>query len=400
MPKEKTLQGSLQIKNGKYYAVIGYNDVITHKRKMKWISLGVDETDKKSVINKCLRETISAFEEEYRMMQAGISCPDEYPMVKFLNDWLEKIKVRTVQPSTYEGYKSLINGKIARFFGDKFTLGDINPRTIGAFYESFRSEGITEATILRYHNLLHEACKYATRQEIFIANPMDRIDRPKQKKYRGDYYTPEEVQTLLSLIADDVIYIPVLLCAYYGLRRSEAIGLSWSNIDFDSDTIYIAQKVIDITKDGKSKIIISKDMKNESSRRALPLIPDVKDILLEHKSKQETYRKMFRRDYCKDYLDMVCVDQMGHLIQPDRLTERFPVLLERYGLRKIRLHDLRHSCASMLIADRKSLKEIQVWLGHSTITTTADVYGHLDESAKVNIGAAMQKLLRAKEVRG
>ncbi len=393
MPKEKALQGSIQEKNGKYYAVIGYNDVITRKRKMKWIGLGMDTSDRKADINKAFREAVRKFEQEYKRMCEGMSSPDEYPLVAFLNDWLDKVKIRSVQKSTFHGYKSLVNGKIARFFGDKFTLGDLNIRTVTAFYETFREKNRSESTILRYHNLLHEACKYAVRQEILDSNPMDKVDRPKQKKYRGNYYSPEKVQTLLSMIKDDVIYMPVLLAAYYGLRRSEAVGLSWSNVDFENGVIHVAQKVIELTENGKTELIISKDMKNESSRRSLPLISDVKKILLEQKEKQETYRKMFRKDYNRKYLDMICVDPMGNLIHPDRITEHFPVLLERFGMEKIRFHDLRHSCASMLIANHASLKEVQMWLGHSTITTTADVSGHLDESAKNRIGDAMQKLL-------
>lgn len=359
MPKEKALQGSIQEKNGKYYAVIGYNDVITHKRKMKWIGLGLDTSDRKADINKAFREAVRKFEQEYRRMCEGMSSPDEYPLVAFLNDWLDKVKIRSVQKSTFHGYKSLVNGKIARFFGDKFTLGDLNIRTVTAFYETFRAKNRSESTVLRYHNLLHEACKYAVRQEILDSNPMDKVDRPKQKKYRGNYYSPEKVQTLLSMIKEDVIYMPVLLAAYYGLRRSEAVGLSWSNIDFENGVIHVAQKVIELTENGKTELIISKDMKNESSRRSLPLITDVKKILLEQKEKQETYRKMFRGDYNRKYLDMVCVDPMGNLIHPDRITERFPVLLERFGMEKIRFHDLRHSCASMLIANHANLKEVR-----------------------------------------
>lgn len=394
MNKEaKPLSGSLQVKNGKYYAVVGYTDVITRKRKMKWISLGYPEGTKKSVLNKAMREALAEFEEEYRIMEKGIRSPDEYPLLRFLSEWLDNVKRPSIQISTYNGYRKMINGKITRFFGDKFTLGDINPRTVTAFYEEFRKEGLGERTILHYHNLLHEACKYAVRQEIFDANPMDRLERPKAKKYKAQYYTPEEIQTLLALIKDDVIYIPVVLGAYYGLRRSETVGLSWSNIDFEKNILYIAQKAIDLSKDGKTNVLISEDMKNDSSRRALPLIPSVKKILLEHKAQQETYRKMFRSDYSRKYLDMVCVDPLGEIINPDRITERFPVLLEKYKLRKIRFHDLRHSCASMLIADKKSLKEIQMWLGHSSITTTADTYGHLDESAKLGLGESIQKLL-------
>ena len=169
------------------------------------------------------------------------------------------------------------------------------------------------------------------------------------------------------------LYIPVILAAYYGLRRSEAVGLMWSDIDFENKRIYIRNKASEVKKDGRLQTVITDEMKTESSKRALPLLPEVEKILLEHREMQEEYRRLYRRDYSKQYLDMVCVDPLGNLIRPNYISERFPKMLKKNGLPRIRFHDLRHSCASMLIAHKAGMKQVQMWMGHSSITTTVDI---------------------------
>lgn len=156
----------------------------------------------------------------------------------------------------------------------------------------------------------------------------------------------------------------------------------------------IRNKASEIKKDGKLQTVITDEMKTESSKRALPLLPEVEKILLEHREMQEEYRRLYRRDYSKQYLDMVCVDPLGNLIRPNYISERFPKMLKKNGLPRIRFHDLRHSCASMLIAHKAGMKQVQMWMGHSSITTTMDTYGHLDDSAKIELGETMTELLR------
>ena len=139
--------------------------------------------------------------------------------------------------------------------------------------------------------------------------------------------------------------------------------------------------------------VISDEMKTESSRRSFKMIPEVKEILLEHKRKQEFYQMQFRKAYSKKHLDMVCVNPMGELIKPSYVTSHFPVLLERSGLRPIRFHDLRHTCASLLVSLNVNMKVIQRYLGHSNMSTTADIYSHLDANATGEAGLKLGKLL-------
>ena len=294
---------------------------------------------------------------------------------------------------TAYGYKRRVSGKMAKYFDEKITLADCKPRLIHGFYDYLREDGDSEQTILHYHNLLHTAFEYAIRQEILEYNPMDRVERPQPKKFVGDFYSVDEVKTLLEHAKEDVIYIPIVLAVYCGLRRSEALGLSWSNIDFENEKIFIGQKVLEVVRNGKMEQVVSDEMKTESSRRSFKMIPEVKEILLAHKAQQELYRQQFRRAYSKKYLDMVCVNPLGELIKPSYITSHFPKLLKQYGMRDIRFHDLRHTCASLLVSLDVNMKVIQKYLGHSNMSTTADIYSHLDANATGEAGMKLGKLL-------
>ena len=104
-----------------------------------------------------------------------------------------------------------------------------------------------------------------------------------------------------------------------------------------------------------------------------------------------------QKSYCRDYLDYICVDQCGKLLRPNYVTEHFSWLIEKYGLRKVRFHDLRHTCASLLLSNGISMKQIQIWLGHSTFSTTADIYAHLDYSAQEASANAMNGMFNRPE---
>ena len=211
----------------------------------------------------------------------------------------------------------------------------------------------------------------------------------KKNVFHGSFYSEEEMLTLFDAVSGDPLELCVKIAAYYGLRRSEVLGLRWSAIDMEHKTISISHKVIEAEVDGKFVPMGEDVLKTKSSFRTLPLIPAVGIILLEEKEKQEMYRRLFKKSYCRDYLDYICVDQCGKLLRPNYVTEHFSWLIEKYGLRKVRFHDLRHTCASLLLSNGISMKQIQIWLGHSTFSTTADIYAHLDYSAQEASANAM-----------
>jgi integrase len=175
----------------------------------------------------------------------------------------------------------------------------------------------------------------------------------------------------------------VILAAFYGLRRSEVIGLKWSAIDFEAKTFSIQHIVTQAHVDGKSVEVVKDRTKTKKSRRSLPLVPPFEKLLMQLKDQQALNRRLCGKMYNTEHSDYIYVNDMGERIKPGYLTMHFPILLEKNGLRRIRYHDLRHSCASLLHANGVSMKEIQAGLGHSTISTTANIYTHLNFESKV-----------------
>ncbi len=300
----------------------------------------------------------------------------------FLREWL-KVTAPTIERTTYRSYENMIDARLDPFFRERrLRLCDVEPRHIRDLHESIFQDGCNANTVIHYHAVVRKALQYAVKNELIRENAADKVDRPKKGKYLAAFYSKEELAALFEAAKDDSMSVVIQLAAYYGLRRSEVLGIRWSAVDFERGTISINHKVTEGKVDGKETLFTEDKLKTKSSFRTLPLIPAVRELLLEQKEKQERFRALFKKSYCTDYLDYVCVDEMGQLFRPNYVTDHFKLLLHRHGLRHIRFHDLRHSCASLLLSQGIAMKQIQDWLGHSTFATTADIYSHLDFNSK------------------
>ena len=152
-----------------------------------------------------------------------------------------------------------------------------------------------------------------------------------------------KISTACEAVKGDPVELAVLLAAFYGLRRGEIVGLQWQAINFQNQTLTI---------------------------------------------------QFYKSSYSNDYKDYNCVDRLGQLIKPGYITQHFPIVLEKHNWKRIRFHDLRHSCASLLLANGVNMKDIQEWLGHSHYSTTAYIYAHLDYSSKISSAQVMSITLQ------
>lgn len=378
--------GHLEIKKGYYYAVLSYLDS-QGKRQRPWIASGLPEKGKKRKAETFLQKTRTEFvippEKEHESdLEANMLFTD------YLEQWLEIVKVR-VKIATYSSYASMVKSTIIPYFKEKkLTLKEVEARHIQMFYTE-KLKTVKPNSVIHYHAVIHQALKYAVKTDMIAQNPAMKVDRPKKNDFQPTFYDAKEMDKLFTIIKGTKLELPVLVAAFYGLRRGEVLGLKWDAIDFDRCTITVKRTVTSVNLDGKYKDIEQDSAKTKSSLRTLPLVANFREYFTEVKAAQETNKRICGNAYNYQYDGYVFVDEMGDRLRPNYLTDGFPKLLEKHGLKRMRFHDLRHSCASILLANGVPLKQIQEWLGHSDFSTTANIYAHLDYSSKLSSAQAM-----------
>lgn len=381
--------GHLQEKNGMFYVVLNYRDE-NGKRKTPWISTNLPvkgnkkraETFMMDVRRNFVPPNVQRIEEREAMQKGDILFTD------FLLKWLRVAK-STVKLTTYASYEMMATRIIIPYFETlNIKLKELTTEDIQEFY-SAQLERVSANTVIHYHAVIHRALKYAVKIKTIQSNPAVNVERPRKEKFIGSFYDKKEINTLFDIIQGHPLEVAIKLAAFYGLRREEIIGLKWTAIDFENNTLTIQHTVTECNLDGKHIEVASDTAKTDSSLRTMPLVTNFREMLLAKKEKQEHYRKLCGRSYCKEYLDYIFVNEMGERWKPRYLSDGFKRILEQNGLRRIRFHDLRHTCASLLLANKVPMKKIQEWLGHSDFSTTANIYAHLDFQSKISSAKAM-----------
>jgi len=203
---------------------------------------------------------------------------------------------------------------------------------------------------------------------------------PSPVRFTGaKHYDEKQIEQLLEISKGDPLEIVILLTLFYGLRRSEVLGLRYDSVDFDAKTITIKRAVVIVG----GTIFENEHTKNDSSRTIFPIPNKILSRLLEWKEQQEEWKALQPNDY-KDN-GYICTKPNGELLLPNYVTQYFAKLLKRNNMPHIRFHDLRHSSANYLKYLDFDLKDIQTWLRHKDIQTTMNIYVNLNMQAKSNI---------------
>lgn len=382
-------------KSGHYYILVQWNE--HGKRFRKNCATGLAATAKnKRKAEKLRQQTLAEWEQKICPNYSDILFSD------YLRLWLEEIEP-TVSPSTFYEYRLQVNNRICPWFDERsIKLVDLTAQDIEAFYrKKLFEEQVKAVTIHRYHSNIHKALRRAVQTGRLRQNPADNVLMPQKQKYIGAYYTVEELRYLLEHVRGESIEVPVTLAIWLGFRRGEAIGLRWSDVDFARSTICVQGSIS--TRCGRktksADAIYYKAPKTPSSYRVLALPRELSTYLHDLRRRQQKQRLLLGSAYHTEWSDYVCVDAVGQLIKPDLVTRNFPLLLERIGLRHIRFHDLRHSCATLLLEEGASLKEVQDWLGHKNFTLTADTYAHVTVRARSKLAATLSDAIVPKPSR-
>lgn len=383
--------GSLQEKNGKYYIVLSYKDAM-EKPRTKWKSTGLPVKGNKKKAEAMLMEARRSFEPISSAKENDVLFSD------YLLIWLETIR-HNIELTTYAAYSHCVKPRIVPYFEKKsIKLTELHPNHIREFYaycmDDKNGYGVGVNTVIHYHAIMHNALQYAVKTDIILYNPMLKVDRPKKKKFISKYYDREEMCQLFDFVKGSDMELVIVLAGFYGFRRSEVLGLKWEAIDFENKTISILHTITQITVDGKFLMVAKDNTKTPASRRTLPLVPIVEELLLNARQAQKENRRVCGKCYNQEYIGYIIIDEMGNIRKPNYVSKRFKDIIRNNDMREIRFHDLRHSCASLLLANGVNMKNIQEWLGHSNFSTTADVYSHLDYNTKITSANIMHGLLQ------
>lgn len=429
------MTGRLVVKGGRYYVVISYQDS-RGKNKQKWKATGLPVKNNKRIAEELMREIVANFDPQVEelikksngahkikmpksrthqvrsivqmqpsymmqgqpMMQSGYMWNQRQVMGEdmlfgdYLAQWIEMAKPN-LQISTYSSYKGKIK-HIAPYFNERgITLQSISPMDIQAYYAWLIENGKSVQSCTHSHVIIRRALEIAYRTDRIPVNPAAKVEKPKSPKYEAKYYDLKQLKVLFEKLKGDKYELMYKMTAFYGLRRSEICGMKWSSIDFDNNKLTLNSSIVQASLNSKTVIVKKDVMKNAASKRTMPLIPEIKEALLKLKADQDKNKAYFSNYYNQEYLDYVWVDEIGMIVNPNTLTNHFQKFLEQHDLPKIRFHELRHSCASLLLACGVSMKEIQEWLGHSAISTTADIYSHLNFSSKLNVANTLTNVL-------
>ena len=391
-----SVTASLQTRNGIYQAVLSYK--INGKWATKWKSTKIKDVKGNKKKAEAKKEEIRQnFENEINTKQKCTDNKNSLLFIDYIKNWLKIVKP-TIEPNTYGSYKQMVNYRITKYFSkNKIKLEELQPIDIQKFYTTMLNDGLSSNTVVHYHAIIHKSLDYAFKMDMIKSNIADKVKKPKIEQFIGDFYNESELNILFKKSKGDPLELIIFLAAFYGLRRSEVAGLKWDAIDFKNNTITIKHTIVQVSTKGERKILGKDRTKNKSSYRTLPLVPEVVELLKKFKQVQDNNKNLCGKNYNLEYKDYICVDSVGNIINPDFITKHFKKLLEKNNLRIIRFHDLRHSCASLLLSRGISLKEIQEWLGHSNFNTTANIYAHLDTKIKQNSANVLSSIFNTKK---
>ena len=379
------MTGSLQTKGNKYYVVL--NMKIDGKRKQKWIDTKLTTNCTKKEREKKLREILTQYESNSQLITSTVLFSD------YLKAWLREAKIK-VDKVTYQHYENDTNNHILPYFESLGTkLIDIDRQVLQQYFidkhEHGRKDGkggLSPKTLRHHKNIIHQTLELAVINELIPNNPCNNITLPKIEKNTYEFFNLEETKSFLKAVQDEPLYPLYLITALYGLRRSEVLGLKWDSIDINQKRLTIQH-----TRTKCNEIIEKDKTKSKSSLRSFPLSDNIVDLFVKLKLQEKQNKKLFGKDYQSNSYVFKWAD--GKPYDPDYITHSFSKTLKKYGFKHIAFHGLRHSCGSLLNEQGFTLKDIQEWLGHADIQTTANIYLHLDTKRKENISNSISNAL-------
>ncbi len=281
----------------------------------------------------------------------------------FLNHWLDQYS-SNLADNTVRGYRVNIENHINPVIGAVY-LDKLQPNDIDLIFQKMTAQDLSGTTQVYVYAVLRKAFNYAVKRRIVPFNIMNFVDSPKKERYKPTVLNKEQLQTLQQFFNGSVYYLPIMFCMSLGLRRGEMLGLKWCDVDFGNKTIHV-QRSVTPTKGG----YICSNTKTDKSNRRLS-IPVFLCNELQKTCKSQKDAEIYTHD------GFINITDSGELISASVLQKEFKKALKQCSLPNIRIHDLRHSWATLMLSNDVPTKITSEMLGHSGIGITLDIYTHV-----------------------
>jgi integrase len=314
--------------------------------------------------------------------------PSRQTVAGFLEAWIDGARSE-LAITAWTNYREIIRRYVVPYVGAK-RLVDLSPLDVKAMHAALLDHGRKDGTALAAasvqlaHRVLHRALADAVRWNLIPTNPASNVRVPKGERMEMSVWTAEEASTFLDTVADDRLAALWTVALHTGLRRGELAGLRWKDVDLDAATLTVAQQRT--TADNQVVVMAPK----AKSQRQLLLAPATVSALDAHRKCQRAERLALRPAWTNT--GYVFVDEAGEPYHPQRLLKMFEQAIRRAGVPSIRLHDLRHTMATLALQAGVHPKVVQEQLGHSAINVTLDIYSHVPQAVRRESAATIASL--------
>jgi len=312
------------------------------------------------------------------------------PTIKqWMNHWLWTYKKNNLKQTTFEQYETLLRIHLYPELG-KVKLSDLKTDKLQNLYNDMKEKGLSAKTIHTLNTILHAGLKQAIWNGLINKNITEQIVLPRNEYKEMRVLSKDEQDKLMNVLKNDRMGTAIIFSLLTGVRRGELLALKWSDIDLDKRLVYVKRTVNRVknydNEGNKTKLIIS-DTKTPKSRRVIPIINYLYEVLKEHKAVQDEEKALAGEIYEDN--DLVFATETGRLIDPGNFNRTFSRMTKRAGIEHANPHSLRHTFATRSLEAGIDLKTLQEIMGHSSMTITGDVYAHVMIERKVE---AMNKL--------
>ncbi len=383
------------IKRGNKWAFVVelLRDPATGKRRQKWYS-GYDTRKEAATARDTIRAELAAGTFVERSRQT---------VHAYLDDWLEAVEP-TLSPSTFHSYERNMRLHVKPRIG-AVRLPDLDPGVINQLYAQLLAEGHRDhpgglkARTVRYiHTILHRAFKDAVRWGRLPRNPVAAADPPGTTAAASPEMVTWDAATLAQYLerartTNDRYYAAWYLVATTGLRRGEALGLRWADLNLEAGRASIRQTLVCVNHE----VQISSP-KTTKSRRAIALDQGTIAVIREHRDAQAEQAAAIGDEWPDHDLILTLTD--GRPIHPERFSREFDRRIQRWGLPRIRLHDLRHTWATLALQAGVHPKVVSERLGHANISITLDTYSHVTPAMQEDAAETVAEFIRTATERG